>query len=291
MNQKSVRFRFVFPRFVSWRANWLMPTVSICHIDWYGHGFNPEKVRFRDESHQWGVEPGVWVNPEKLCSEMKGISAGLNWMRVPVQPRKVRFRDDSHQWGVEPRVWVQPRKVVLRDERYQWGVETRMWVPVQPRKVRFQFRIAEDAKRCLAVALDVFLRTHFHIVSLLAQHRGSQTPKRDDFLLAEQMSDEAAVQNSVEKADLESGTVRKRSRGPQTERVDWSFKSKGFEILRVQPVGDLYTGSKARPQGAKNSAGSFRTQWPIQFLCGSISKRFLSGSGPHGSRIPVRIDS
>ena len=154
-----------------------------------------------------------------------------------------------------------------------------------------QFRIAEDAKRCLAVALDVFLRTHFHIVSLLAQHRGSQTPKRDDFLLAELLSDEAAVQNSVEKADLESGTVRKRSRGPQTERVDWSFKSKGFEILRVEPVGDLYTGSKARPPGAKNSAGSFRTQWPIQFLCGSISKRFLSGSVPHGSRIPVRIDS
>ena len=78
-----------------------MPTVSICHIDCYGHGFNPEKVRFRDESHQFGVELrpqvqprkvvlrderyqcgvelgcGFQFNPEKLCSEMKGTSGGL----------------------------------------------------------------------------------------------------------------------------------------------------------------------------------------------------------------------
>ena len=38
----------------------------------------PRKVKFRDESHQWGVEPWVWVQPEKSCSEMKGISGGLN---------------------------------------------------------------------------------------------------------------------------------------------------------------------------------------------------------------------
>ena len=73
-------------------------------------------------------------NPEKLCSEMKGTSAGLNWMRVPVQPRKVRFRDESHQWGVEPRVGVQPRKVVLRDERYQWGVEPGCGFQFNPEK-------------------------------------------------------------------------------------------------------------------------------------------------------------
>ena len=39
----------------------------------------PRKVRFRDESHQWGVEPRVWV-----------------------QPRKVVLRDERYQRGVEP---------------------------------------------------------------------------------------------------------------------------------------------------------------------------------------------
>ena len=39
----------------------------------------PRKVGFRDESHQWGVEP-----------------------RVFVQPRKVVFRDERYQSGVEP---------------------------------------------------------------------------------------------------------------------------------------------------------------------------------------------
>ena len=39
----------------------------------------PRKVKFRDESHQWGVEPRVWV-----------------------QPRKVVLRDERYQWGVEP---------------------------------------------------------------------------------------------------------------------------------------------------------------------------------------------
>ena len=44
-------------------------------------------------------------------------------------------------------------------------------------------------------------------------------------------------------------------------------------------------------RGKKNIAGSFRTQTPIEFLRGSFSKWFLSGSVPRGSRIPVRIDS
>ena len=44
-------------------------------------------------------------------------------------------------------------------------------------------------------------------------------------------------------------------------------------------------------RGQKNVTGSFRTQTPIQFLRGSFSKWFLSGSVPRGSRIPVRIDS
>ena len=38
----------------------------------------PRKVRFRDERYQWGVEPRSEFNPEKLCSEMKAISGGLN---------------------------------------------------------------------------------------------------------------------------------------------------------------------------------------------------------------------
>ena len=99
MNQKSVRFRFVFPRFVSWRANWLMPTVSICHIDCYGHGFNPEKVRFRDESHQWGVELRLSSTPKSCAQRWKVSVRGWTRMWVPVQPRKVRFRDERHQWG------------------------------------------------------------------------------------------------------------------------------------------------------------------------------------------------
>ena len=158
MNQKSVRFRFVFPRFVSWRANWLMPTVSICHIDWYGHGFNPEKVRFRDESHQWGVEPRVGVqprkivlrdercqcgrgwtgcgfqfNPEKWGSEMKAINGGLNLVSE-FNPEKLCSEMKGVSAGLNwMRVPVQPRKVRFRDESHQWGVEPR--VGVQPRKV------------------------------------------------------------------------------------------------------------------------------------------------------------
>ena len=38
----------------------------------------PRKVRFRDESHQWGLNLGSEFNPEKLCSEMKGTSGRLN---------------------------------------------------------------------------------------------------------------------------------------------------------------------------------------------------------------------
>ena len=37
----------------------------------------PRKVRFRDESHQWGLNLGSEFNPEKLCSEMKGTSGGV----------------------------------------------------------------------------------------------------------------------------------------------------------------------------------------------------------------------
>ena len=38
-----------------------------------------------------GLNLGSEFNPEKLCSEMKGISVG-------------GCRDESHQWRVEPRV-------------------------------------------------------------------------------------------------------------------------------------------------------------------------------------------
>ena len=223
----------------------------------------PRKVVFRGESHQWGVEPRVLVQPRKVGFTDESHQWGVE-PRVLVQPRKVGFTDESHQWGVEPRVLVQPRKVVFigrqrassfrcaqdvvapeepsgiglkkrkavdtfwKDSEFsRTEVDAAIHITIQEIKASDsgKFRIAEDAKRCLAVALDVFLRTHFHIVSLLAQHRGSQTPKRDDFLLAELLSDEAAVQNSVLRADLEVGTVRKRRRAPQTEseNVDWSF--------------------------------------------------------------------
>ena len=48
-------------------------------LNWMRVPVQPRKVRFRDESHQWGVEP-----------------------RVGVQPRKVVLRDERYQWGVEP---------------------------------------------------------------------------------------------------------------------------------------------------------------------------------------------
>ena len=38
----------------------------------------PRKVRFRDESHQWGLNLVSEFNPEKLCSDMKGTSRGFN---------------------------------------------------------------------------------------------------------------------------------------------------------------------------------------------------------------------
>ena len=60
-----------------------------------------------------GLNLGSEFNPEKLCSEMKGISAGLNWMRVPVQPRKVRFRDENHQWGLNLVSEFNPEKLCL----------------------------------------------------------------------------------------------------------------------------------------------------------------------------------
>ena len=76
-------------------------------------------------------------------------------------------------------------------------------------------RCSEDAKRILAVASEVFLQAHFHIVSLLTQHRGSQTPKRNDFLLAELLSDDAAVQKSLQRADLERGHQAGSAAGPR----------------------------------------------------------------------------
>ena len=132
---------------------------------------------------RWKPSVGGWTlglsSTPKSCAQRWKVPVGV-WSRmwVPVQPRKVGFRDESHQWGVEPRVLVQPPKSCVQRWKVYVGGWTGMWVLVQP----------------------------------------------------------------------------------------W--------------------------QGAeKNIAGSFRTQTPIQFLRGSFSKWFLSGSVPRGSRIPVRIDS
>ena len=38
----------------------------------------PRKVRFRDEKPSRGLNLGSEFNPEKLCSDMKGTSRGLN---------------------------------------------------------------------------------------------------------------------------------------------------------------------------------------------------------------------
>ena len=154
MNQKSVRFRFVFPRFVSWRANWWTILIAmgmgstrkscvqrwkVSVGGWTSVWVQPRKVVFRDESHQRGVEPWVWVqprkvgfrderyqwgveprsefNPEKLCSEMKGNSGGLNQDVGPSSTPKSRVQRWKVSVGGWTSVWVQPRKVVFRDER------------------------------------------------------------------------------------------------------------------------------------------------------------------------------
>lgn len=81
-----------------------------------------------------------------------------------------------------------------------------------------KFRIAEEAKKCLASALQMFLQTHLHKVSLLAGHRGSQTPKKEDFELVELLADEGALKRSVQKAQDEadgSDRLRKRLRRAQ----------------------------------------------------------------------------
>ena len=99
----------------------------------------------------------IEFNPEKLCSEMKGTSGGLNQDVGPsstAKSRVQRWKPSVRGWtsglsstpkscvqrwkvtvGGWARMWVpvQLRKVGFRDESHQWGVEP--WVWVQPRKV------------------------------------------------------------------------------------------------------------------------------------------------------------
>ena len=133
---------------------------SICHIDCYGHGFNPEKLCSEMKGISGGLNLGSEFNPEKLCSEMKGNSGGLNQDVGPSSTPKSRVqrwkvsvggwtsglsstpKSCAQRWKVPvggwARMWVpvQPRKAGFRDESHQWGVEPRVWV--QPRKVVFR---------------------------------------------------------------------------------------------------------------------------------------------------------
>ena len=126
-------------------------------LNWMRVPVQPRKVRFRDDIHQWGVEPRVWVqprkvvlrderyqrgvepgcgfqfNPEKWGLEMKAINGGLNLVSE-FNPEKLCSEMKGISAGLNwMRVPVQPRKVRFRDESHQWGVEPR--VGVQPRKV------------------------------------------------------------------------------------------------------------------------------------------------------------
>ena len=83
------------------------------------------------------------------------------------------------------------------------------------------------------------------------------------------------------KADLESGTVRKRSRGPQTERVDWSFKSKRLWDLKGSACrGPVQQAQKQDRQGQKTLQVRFVpsdrfSSYVGRFLNGSFPVRFL----------------
>ena len=212
-----------------------------------------------------GWTSGLSSTPKSCAQRWKVPVGGWTRMWVPVQPRKVRFRDESHQWGG----WTSCLSSTPKSCAQRWKVPvrgwTRMWVPVQPRKVKFR-----DESHQWGLNLG----SEFNPEKLCSEMKGtsgglnqdvgsSSTPKSEVQRWKPSMRVEPRVwvqpRKVVLRDDLESGTVRKSCRAPETERVDWSFKSKGIEILRVQPVGDLYTGSKARPPGAKNSAGSFRT--------------------------------
>ena len=52
----------------------------------------PRKVGFRDESLSGGLNLGSEFNPEKLCSEMKGNSGGLNQDLGPSSTPKSRVQ-------------------------------------------------------------------------------------------------------------------------------------------------------------------------------------------------------
>ena len=65
---------------------------SICHIDCYGHGFNPEKLCSEMKGISGGLNLGSEFNPEKLCSEMKGNSGGLNQDVGPSSTPKSRVQ-------------------------------------------------------------------------------------------------------------------------------------------------------------------------------------------------------
>ena len=79
----------------------------------------PRKVGFRDESHQWGVEPRVLVQPQKVVFRDERLNRDVGPSSTP--------KSGVQRWKPSVGGWTlglsSTRKVVLRDERYQWGVE------------------------------------------------------------------------------------------------------------------------------------------------------------------------
>ena len=98
----------------------------------------PRKVRFKDESHQWGVEPRVWVQPRKVVLRHERYQYG-------VEPG-CGFQFNPEKWGSEMKAinggWTSCLSSTPKSCAQRWKVSvggwTRMWVPVQPRKVRFR---------------------------------------------------------------------------------------------------------------------------------------------------------
>lgn len=75
-----------------------------------------------------------------------------------------------------------------------------------------RFRFSEDAKRCMATALQDYLEVHLHKVSLVTEHRGAAAPASKDFRLVRLLDDPDALSRSLYGAQCAEAQEPRRKR-------------------------------------------------------------------------------
>ena len=222
-----------------------------------------------------GLNLGSEFNPEKLCSEMKGTSAGLNQDVGPSSTPK----NEVQRWKPSVGGWTSGLSSTPKSCAQRWKV------PV---------RVEQDVGRGSTPKSEV--QRWKPSVGVWTSGLSS-TPKS----YAQRWKVRVGGWTRMWVA------VQPRKVSFRDESHQWGVEPRGWVqpqkvVLRYQWWVEprvLVTGGLNRDvgpsptpkRGKKNIAGSFRIQTPIQFLRGSFYKWFLSGSVPRGSRILVRIDS